>query len=106
MNTMQIGQNKVVSVTYRLQSNQNGSEPTFVEETGNDNPLVFLFGTGQLIPEFKRNLENLTIGSDFEFHIEAENAYGMIDEEARSARLAEGSQANAANRHRAERSRQ
>lgn len=82
MNPMQIGQNKVVSVTYRLQSSQNGSEPTFVEETGNDNPLVFLFGTGQLIPEFERNLENLTIGNDFEFHIQAENAYGMIDEEA------------------------
>ena len=79
---MQIGPNKVVSVTYRLQSSQPGAEPVFVEETGNENPLTFLFGSGQLIPEFERNLEGLTIGKEFEFKIDSENAYGNMDEEA------------------------
>ncbi len=79
---MQIGQNTVVSVTYLLKSSQNGSEPVKVEETGNENPLVFLFGAGQLIPEFERNLMGLTVGSDFSFSIEAANAYGLPEDEA------------------------
>ena len=79
---MQIGPNKVVAVTYRLQSSQNGAEPVFVEETGNENPLTFLFGSGQLIPEFEKKLEGLTNGKAFAFKIDSENAYGNMDEEA------------------------
>ena len=79
---MQIGQNKVVSVTYILHSSKDGSEKVMVEETGNENPLIFLFGSGQLIPAFESNLNGLTEGSPFSFSIDAENAYGMTEEDA------------------------
>lgn len=79
---MQIGQNTVVSVTYELHSSQEGSEKNKVEETGDENPLVFLFGSGQLIPAFEENLLGLSLGNNFTFSIEAENAYGMTEEDA------------------------
>lgn len=79
---MQIGQNKVVSVTYVLHSSKDGSDRVMVEETGNENPLIFLFGSGQLIPAFESNLMGLTEGNSFSFSIEAENAYGMLEDDA------------------------
>ena len=79
---MQIGQKKVVSVMYRLESSQGENTPTFVEETNETQPLVFLFGSGQLIPDFEKNLEGLSTGNDFTFRIDAENAYGEVDDEA------------------------
>jgi len=79
---MQIGPNKVVAVSYRLQSSQDGAEPVFVEETGNENPLTFLFGSGQLIPEFESNLEGLTVGKEFSFKIDSDDAYGKMEEDA------------------------
>ncbi len=79
---MQIGQNKVVAVTYSLKSSQNGGAPELVEDTGTDNPLTFLFGSGQLIPEFEKNLNGMEVGNKFEFSIDADNAYGVIDDEA------------------------
>lgn len=81
-NPMQIGQNKIVAVTYSLKSSQNGGPQESVEDTGTDNPLTFLFGSGQLIPEFEKNLSGMVVGSKFEFSIDVENAYGMIDDEA------------------------
>jgi FKBP-type peptidyl-prolyl cis-trans isomerase SlyD len=79
---MQIGQNKVVSVTYKLESSQGDSTPSFVEETNASQPLMFLFGSGQLIPEFEKNLEGLITGNNFTFKIDAENAYGEVDDDA------------------------
>lgn len=79
---MEVSKDKVVSVTYVLHSNLEGQEKSLVEETGNENPLTFLFGSGQLIPAFEDNLRGLLEGHDFSFSLEAENAYGMVDEEA------------------------
>lgn len=79
---MQIGQKKVVSVTYILHSSKDGSERVMVEETGTENPMVFLFGSGQLIPAFESNLMGLTEGSPFSFSIEAEQAYGLLEDDA------------------------
>lgn len=79
---MQIGQNKVVSVSYKLESSQGENTPSFVEETNESQPLIFLFGSGQLIPDFEKNLEGLITGNDFAFKINAENAYGEVDDEA------------------------
>lgn len=69
-------------MTYVLHSSKEGNERTQVEETGNDNPLIFLFGSGQLIPAFEENLNGLTEGSPFSFSIEAGNAYGIVEEDA------------------------
>lgn len=79
---MEVSKDKVITVTYVLHSNLEGQEKSLVEETGNENPLVFLFGSGQLIPAFEENLLGLIEGNDFSFSIEADNAYGLVDEEA------------------------
>jgi FKBP-type peptidyl-prolyl cis-trans isomerase SlyD len=79
---MQIGQQKVVSVTYSLQSSLNGVDFELVEETGTEFPLVFLFGSGQLIPDFENNLSGKVSGDEFSFVIASENAYGPVDDEA------------------------
>jgi FKBP-type peptidyl-prolyl cis-trans isomerase SlyD len=79
---MQIGQNKVVTVTYVLHSSKAGSEKNMVEETGEENPLVFLVGSGQLIPAFEENLMGLTSGSPFAFNINSGEAYGEMEEDA------------------------
>jgi FKBP-type peptidyl-prolyl cis-trans isomerase SlyD len=80
---MKIEKDKVVSLTYDLHSNVKGSEErNHVESTGSDHPMTFLFGSGNLIPEFENNLLNKSKGDHFEFSILAENAYGEFDPEA------------------------
>jgi FKBP-type peptidyl-prolyl cis-trans isomerase SlyD len=79
---MQIGNQTVVTVTYALHSSKAEQERNFVEETPEENPLVFLFGSGQLIPSFEENLNGLKVGETFSFSIEAENGYGEIEDEA------------------------
>ncbi|MEN9304411.1 MAG: hypothetical protein RL264_2840 [Bacteroidota bacterium] len=75
---MHISTNKVVSLTYKL-SNLNSGEQ--IEETTAENPMVFLFGVGGLIPDFEMGIEGKTIGDTFEFSIPAARAYGEREEE-------------------------
>jgi len=79
---MKIDANKVVSVTYRLEANPTGQEKQHVETAGVDAPLVFLFGSGGLIPAFEENLLGKIEGDQFSFSINAEDAYGEIEPEA------------------------
>lgn len=79
---MKIEKNKVVSVTYKLEANPSGEEKKHIETADATRPLVFLFGSGGLIPAFEENLSGLTIGDNFSFSIEAANAYGEIEPEA------------------------
>jgi FKBP-type peptidyl-prolyl cis-trans isomerase SlyD len=75
---MQITSNTVVSLKYKLSNHQTGEQ---IEETNESNPLVFLFGAGQLIPDFEDNVSGKVKGDAFDFHIKAENAYGLSDAE-------------------------
>jgi len=75
---MKIEKNKVVSVTYKLEANPEGSEKKHVETADAQNPLVFLFGSGGLIPAFEDNLSGLAKGDNFSFSINAADAYGEI----------------------------
>jgi FKBP-type peptidyl-prolyl cis-trans isomerase SlyD len=75
---MQITTNKVVSLKYKLSNHQSGEK---IEETNEENPLVFLYGVGGLIPEFEENLADKKIGDTFDFHIISSNAYGDHDPE-------------------------
>ncbi|MES2380687.1 MAG: peptidylprolyl isomerase [Bacteroidota bacterium] len=70
---MAIEANKVVTLSYKLSDNKTGVQ---IEETSADNPMVFLFGSGGLIPEFEINIQGKNVGDTFEFSIDAENAYG------------------------------
>ena len=79
---MKVAQNKVVSVTYRLEANTEGAEKQHIETAGVERPLTFLFGSGGLIPAFEANLEGKVVGDAFAFSIEAEEAYGVSEPEA------------------------
>jgi FKBP-type peptidyl-prolyl cis-trans isomerase SlyD len=68
----------VVTLNYRLTVDENGNE-TEVEKTSVENPFVFLFGSGQLLPDFEMNLAGMSAGSTFDFLISAENGYGLSD---------------------------
>ncbi|MBC8048390.1 MAG: FKBP-type peptidyl-prolyl cis-trans isomerase [Fimbriimonadaceae bacterium] len=75
-----ITRNKVVTITYEL--HEDDAAGGLIEKVTPDNPFVFLFGAGGLLPEFEQNLEGKIVGSNFSFAIEAANAYGETDEKA------------------------
>ncbi|MFZ4425559.1 MAG: FKBP-type peptidyl-prolyl cis-trans isomerase [Saprospiraceae bacterium] len=77
---MQIENNKVVTVHYRLQDENADGE--LIETTLGSDPLVFLYGVGQMIPEFERQLLGKSSGDALSFRIEAADAYGEFDEDA------------------------
>ena len=70
---MQIEPNRVVSLTYKLTNHKTGEK---IEETSADEPMLFLVGTGQVIPDFEANLHGKKAGEDFSFSIPSELAYG------------------------------
>jgi len=72
-----ISDKHVVSVSYHLQvPGENGSEETTIEKTQENEPFMFLFGSGGLLPEFEQNLAGKKAGDKFDFRIAAENGYG------------------------------
>ena len=78
---MIISPNHVVAVSYHLTvPGENGVEET-VEKTDSENPLVFLFGAGQLLPDFEMNLQGKVVGDSFDFRISPENGYGIFQQE-------------------------
>ena len=79
---MQIANNKVVTVTYRLQANLPAEEKRHIETADASQPLKFLYGVGMMIPGFERGLEGKGVGDAFDFTIQATDAYGDADETA------------------------
>lgn len=77
---MIIDNQTVVSLHYRLQ--EGNAEGEFVEETFGSEPLVFLYGSGAMIPEFERQLSGMKAGDEFAFSISSADAYGEYDEDA------------------------
>ena len=75
---MNVSKNKVVSVLYTLRTQQGGE---IVEQTPEDKPLTFLFGRGAMLEKFEQNLENLSQGDKFEFHLTSQEAYGEYNKE-------------------------
>lgn len=77
---MNIEKNKVVTVHYKLQKDDANGD--LVEQTHGTEPLSFLYGAGQMIPEFERQLAGKQEGDHLEFGIKHEEAYGSVQEEA------------------------
>jgi FKBP-type peptidyl-prolyl cis-trans isomerase SlyD len=71
---------KVITLTYELRSA--GTDGEIIEVAGKDNPAEFLFGVGNLIPEFEEKIMDLEEGATFDFTIKEENAYGPVDNSA------------------------
>lgn len=77
---MIIENNKVVMVHYKL--TEGSASGDLIESTEGQEPLGFIYGIGQMIPEFERNLQGLKSGDTFAFPIKAADAYGEYDDEA------------------------
>ena len=77
---MKIEKHTVVSLHYRLQ--EADAQGEVIETTFGSEPLVFLYGVGQMIPEFERQLLGKAEGEDFAFGIAAAEAYGELDPDA------------------------
>jgi FKBP-type peptidyl-prolyl cis-trans isomerase SlyD len=72
--------NKAISVNYNLHKDTEKGE--MIETTEGKNPLVFLTGMGQMIPDFEKNVVDLNTGDTFSFGIKSDKAYGKRSEEA------------------------
>jgi FKBP-type peptidyl-prolyl cis-trans isomerase SlyD len=77
---MVIEKNTVVTVHYKLQKDDANGE--LVEQTHGSEPMAFLYGVGQMIPEFERQLEGKQKGDSLAFPIAHMEAYGPVQEEA------------------------
>lgn len=76
---MKIEKDKMVSLIYELR--EGNSEGRVVEALEEQRPMVFLFGSGRLLPSFESNLESLSEGDNFSFILDAGSAYGERREE-------------------------
>lgn len=77
---MQIAKHTVVALHYKLQEKDAKGE--MVEETFGAEPLVFLYGAGQMIPAFEEHLLGKEVGDTFAFGIPSDEAYGAVDQDA------------------------
>jgi FKBP-type peptidyl-prolyl cis-trans isomerase SlyD len=74
---MIVEKNKVISLSYELKV-----EGKTVETVVADSPLSFLYGVGNLLPKFEKNLDGLKNNESFDFQLPVEDAYGTINEQA------------------------
>lgn len=79
---MKIEINKVVSLAYELQSENESGKKSFVENVGSDQPMVFLFGASGFPEKFEEELVGLEEGAAFDFMLDSDEAFGDLDEEA------------------------
>ncbi len=71
---------KVISLDYNLFKDT--AEGEMIESTNGKEPLVFLSGMNQMIPDFEAQVTNLGAGDTFSFGIKAEKAYGKRSDDA------------------------
>ncbi len=76
---MKAAPNTVVKLTYELRNEPNGQ---VADAADRDNPFAFLFGHGNVLEQFEKNLEGLIAGNQFNFSLTAEEGYGEYDEQA------------------------
>lgn len=84
---MIIEHGKHVSVHYKLtgyetpETADEKPEIEEIEETKEGHPFSFIFGVGQLIPGFEKQIEGKQEGDTFDFTLAPAEAYGEYDEE-------------------------
>ncbi len=77
---MEIAKNTVVTINYKLQ--ESDAKGDVIQEVKDEEPFAFLFGHGQVLPQFETNLSGKTKGNSFEFGIKSEDGYGARDPQA------------------------
>ncbi len=76
---MKVEKNKVISVSYELRLEENGTE--IIDAAQENSPLEFIFGNGMMLQKFEDNLENLSKNDTFKFKLTSEEGYGKRNEE-------------------------
>ncbi|MBB2150725.1 FKBP-type peptidyl-prolyl cis-trans isomerase [Pedobacter gandavensis] len=76
---MSIKPNTVVSLTYELHTTNEEGQQVFVEKADEQNALVFLYGTGMMLPKFEEHLAGLNVGDEYSFELTAADGYGDLD---------------------------
>lgn len=76
---MNIAENHVVAISYTLK--EKGSE-NIIEKVESNDPFIFLFGAGNLLEKFEENLKGKAKGDNFDFILNAADAYGVLEAEA------------------------
>lgn len=77
---MKVDKDKIISITYELRLDHKNGE--VIEMLRSEEPLVFLYGSGNLLPKFEENLSGMLIGDQFDFDLSALEAYGEKDNDA------------------------
>ena len=77
---MQADVKHVVTLSYELR--QDNEQGKVIEKTKTEQPFVFLFGMGQLLPDFEQNIKGLKKGENFSFGIPSDKAYGQPNPDA------------------------
>ncbi|MEC8651673.1 MAG: peptidylprolyl isomerase [Planctomycetota bacterium] len=70
-----------VSLQYRLTLD----DGTVVEDAMKAEPLVYVHGTGQMVPGLEKQLEGKRVGEECRLEVEAADAYGEYDPAAEQA---------------------
>jgi len=76
---MNINANTVVSITYELHTTTPEGQQVFVEKANEEQPLVFLYGVGMMLPKFEEHLVGLKAGDEYSFELSPADGYGEID---------------------------
>jgi FKBP-type peptidyl-prolyl cis-trans isomerase SlyD len=74
---MAIEANQIVSLEYEVRDGD-----TVVDSNIGGEPLVFMYGKGQIIPGLESGIENMTIGEKGDILVKPEDAYGEYNDEA------------------------
>ncbi|MDR0559528.1 MAG: FKBP-type peptidyl-prolyl cis-trans isomerase [Prevotellaceae bacterium] len=74
---MKIEQNKIVSLSYKLEA-----DGEIIETVTKEKPMQFMYGVGYLLPKFEEQIKNMSVGDKFDFVLKASDAYGEWDEDA------------------------
>jgi FKBP-type peptidyl-prolyl cis-trans isomerases 2 len=74
---MKIDNNKVVSLTYDLEVDNE-----VIQSVNAEQPMEFIFGTGYLLPAFEAHILGKEEGESYEFILSSTDAYGEENPEA------------------------
>jgi len=75
--TMAIQTNQIVSIEYEARDGD-----TVIDTNVGGEPLVFMYGKGQIIPGLENGIENMSIGEKASIVVEPKDAYGELNPEA------------------------
>jgi len=74
---MAIEKNQIVSIEYEVKDGE-----TVVDSNMGGDPLVFMFGKGQIITGLEKGITNMSIGEKGDILVKPEDAYGEYNAEA------------------------